>query len=101
MWWSSSSGRVELQITKQQARYATHSGPCDAEVLAVSLKPKIARQLNKLDPALLARELKEYGAWDATELADHEQNLQRILWLACGDLSDQIVTHMRREHRNR
>jgi hypothetical protein len=37
----------------------------------------------------LSAELKEYGAWDAEELADHEQNLQRILWLASGDITEQ------------
>jgi hypothetical protein len=41
--------------------------------------------------AELRRTLKEYGAWDATELADHDQNLQRILWLAAGDISDSNI----------
>jgi large repetitive protein len=34
--------------------------------------------------------LDEYGAWDDKELRDHAQNLQRILWLACGDIVDNI-----------
>jgi hypothetical protein len=33
--------------------------------------------------------LKEYGAWDRQELADHDQNLQRILWLAACDITEQ------------
>lgn len=49
----------------------------------------IAVQLAALDPKALASELQEYGAWDETELADHEQNLQRILWLAAGDIIEQ------------
>ena len=33
---------------------------------------------------LLRKHLKGYGAWDAGELCDHQQNLQRTLWLwAC------------------
>jgi hypothetical protein len=84
MWFSSSCGRIELQITLAQAQAATHPGPCDMDVLALSNDRKIARQLAKIDPSDLARELGEYGAWDETELADHAQNLQRILWIACG-----------------
>ena len=32
---------------------------------------------------------KEYGAWDDEERTDHDQNLQRILWLAAGDITEQ------------
>jgi hypothetical protein len=47
-------------------------------------------QLQKLDRALVASELREYGAWDSDELADHAQNLQRLLWIACGDIAEQL-----------
>lgn len=33
--------------------------------------------------------LNEYGAWDEKELEDHEANRRRVLWLACGDISEQ------------
>lgn len=88
MWWVTGSGRIELRITKAQAQSASHPGPCDADVKALSWVPAIRRQLNKIDPALLRAELGEHGAWDETELADHEQNLQRILWVAAGDVAD-------------
>ncbi len=88
MWYSSSSGRIELRITKVQAQIGSHQGQCDDDVLWLSQQPKIRRQLAKIDPALLAKELQEYGAWDEVELADHEQNLQRLLWLACGHIND-------------
>ena len=51
----------------------------------------IAEQLAKLDPKLLASELKERGAWDEAELADHDQNLQRILWIAACDIAEQVA----------
>lgn len=86
MWFSTSSGRIELQMTLAQAQSASHQGQCDDDVATLSKHPKIARQLAKIDPALLAAELQEYGAWDDTELSDHAQNLQRILWLAAGDI---------------
>jgi hypothetical protein len=90
MWYSSGSGRIELQMTLEQARGASHQGECDADVKWLSRQPKIAKQLAKLDPKVVADELREYGAWNAGELADHEQNLQRLLWLAAGDIVERV-----------
>jgi hypothetical protein len=88
MWFSTSSGRIELQMTMKQARCGYHQGQCDDDVLSLSSEKALRRQLDKIDPALLASELREYGAWDDDELSDHEQNLQRLLWLAAGDIID-------------
>jgi len=90
MWFSTSSGLIALQLTKEQARIGGHPGQCDSDVSYLSQLPTVARQLKKIDAALLRDELKEYGAWDSDELADHEQNLQRILWLACGDICESV-----------
>lgn len=87
-WYTSGCGRINLQITRAQAASASHQGQCDADVLALSKVPVIARQLRKLDPKLVAEELRGYGAWDETELTDHQQNLQRLLWLAAGDIQE-------------
>ena len=35
-----------------------------------------------------ARWLKEFGAWDEEELANHDDNVQRVLWLACCDIKE-------------
>jgi hypothetical protein len=90
MWFTSSCGRVELQMTMTmtQARIGSHSGPCDADIRYLSQLPTIARQLRKINPEDLRKELKGYGAWDDKELSDHAQNLQRILWIACGDITE-------------
>ena len=88
MYFTTCSGRIELQITRAQAEQCGHAGSCDDDVKALSKHPKIARQLRKIDPQLLASELREYGAWDDDELADHGQNLQRLLWIACGYIVD-------------
>ena len=88
MW--ASFNRFEIRLTKDQARSASHQGQCDDDVNALSEVPAIKRQLAKLDPADVAAELKEYGAWDQEELADHEQNLQRILWIAAGNIIDSL-----------
>lgn len=91
-WFSSSSGRIEFQIKYDDARGASHQGQCDDDVRDLSRVPYVAEQLARIDPADLRRELKEYGAWDAEELADHDQNLQRLLWLACGDIREDPQT---------
>lgn len=88
MWWTTSSGRIELQITKRQAGIGSHQGQCDADITDLLTVPTIQRQLDKISPELLREELKEYGAWEEEELKDYEQNKARILWLACGDIAD-------------
>jgi hypothetical protein len=88
-WASTSSGRIELQMSLDEARSASHQGSCDEDVQALSRVPHIAAQLAGIDPALLASELKEYGAWDDEDLADHEQNLQRLLWSLAGDIVEE------------
>ncbi len=90
LWWSCSSGRIELQITEDQAANASHQGQCDDDVRALSCEPNIKKQLDALDPLLVTKELSEYGAWSDDELADHEQNLQRLLWIACNDIMEDL-----------
>jgi hypothetical protein len=41
-------------------------------------------------PADLTREyLAGYGCWDDDELADHDVNIQRLLWIICGNLREE------------
>lgn len=87
-WYTSSCGRVELEIDRNDARIGYHQGSCDADISALRQVPYIAAQLAKIDPAALRAELRGYGAWNDAELADHEANLDRVLWLACGDIVD-------------
>lgn len=40
-------------------------------------------------PAWLIREhLKGYGAWDKQQLCNHQENLQRLLWIHASDLAE-------------
>lgn len=89
MYWLSSSGYLELELTFEQAQMGAHPGPCDADVEALRQDPGIRAQLEALDPAQVRDELKGYGAWDDEELADHDANLSRILWIACGDVLEE------------
>jgi len=86
-----SFNRFEIKMTLSQAEGGSHSGRCDDDVKALSDCPKIRRQINKISPADIAAELKEYGAWDETELQDHDANIQRILWIAAGNISEENV----------
>lgn len=93
--WFSSSGRITLTFANlDQCRQCAHPGPCDLDVADLSTDPAIAAQLAAIDAADLARELKDYGAWDETELADHAQNLQRVLWLAACDVHETPADHL-------
>lgn len=78
----------EIEMTLTQAEAMSHRGACDNDVAAGKQVPNIQAQLDAIDPAKLRRELKEYGAWEDDELSDHSANLDRILWLAAGNIVD-------------
>jgi hypothetical protein len=82
--------RFTLTITKKQALQGSHQGPCDNDIAELLKVPSIRRQLNKIPLDDIANELKGYGAWDETELQDHEQNRARLLWIACGNVREEM-----------
>jgi hypothetical protein len=88
IFWSSSSGRVELQLTVGEAHRGYHSGDCEADIVELMRDPAIRGQLEGLDPDTVAHELRDTGAWTDAALLDREANLMRLLWIACADLVD-------------
>lgn len=76
--------RFTIEMTGEQAVSCSHPGPCDEDVKATL--PELNLQL---DPELVRAELKEYGAWDETELQDDEENLLRIVWIAASDITEE------------
>ena len=86
MYWTDSYGFIELNITKAQAHTGHHQGQCDSDIKKLRNIPAIKRQLNRLDPLKVRDVLRDYGAWDDNELSDHDDNLDRLLWIACGDI---------------
>lgn len=86
-YWTGNYG-IELRMSTKDAESVSHSGKCDNDVAILSQKKYIQRQIKALNPEALAKELKEYGAWDENELANHNDNITRILWIAGGDISD-------------
>lgn len=95
LWACTGSGLIEIELTRDQADSVFHSGPCDDDVAALRAIPEIAKQLDAIDPDLLRRELAEYGAWEGEELADHDVNLSRILWLIASDAAEQAFIEER------
>ena len=87
-YWSSSSGRIVIELEHSDACEGSHSGACDDDIAYLRTVPYIKEQLNKLQPDDLRCELRGFGAWDSDELADHDANLSRILWLACADIKE-------------
>lgn len=84
-YWCDGSGRIEFKLTQAQIDCVCHSGSNDAAVSAIE-KPEI-------DPQDLKKALREYGAWDDADLADHAANLKRIVWIACWDCFDDPATY--------
>ena len=87
-YYSSSCGRIELSIKLSDAEIGYHSGACDSDIAYLLTVPYIAAQINAIDPALIANELKGFGAWNSEELSDQAENKTRLLWIACGDIVD-------------
>lgn len=85
--WFAGSGRpIHLDITLDDAKACSHPGQCDADVAELINLDRISQQLDAWDPGALAGELHEYGAWDWPELENHEDNIQRMVWIACCDV---------------
>lgn len=80
----------EIAMTMEQARSASHQGQCDDDVLALSRVPAIAKQLDTFTPEQLASACRESGAWEESELQNHGQNRQRVLWFAAGDIVENL-----------
>lgn len=87
-WYTSSSGRIELEINLEHAEMCSHSGDCEHNVKRLLQYPYIKAQLKKLSNDVLKGELLEYGAWNDQELNNHADNQIRILWIACGDIME-------------
>ena len=87
--WTAGTGRINLFFRSlEDAESCSHPGPCDSDVEALMGHDYIAEQLEKIDPETLRDELDEYGAWDDDELADHDANLMRLVWIAAGDVAE-------------
>ena len=89
--WNQGNYSNELQLTKEQARIGSHQGSCDRDISDLRTIPAIRRQLAKLNPDTLRKELEGYGAWGEVELSNHDENLSRWLWISCGNIVEALA----------
>ncbi len=80
----------DLYFTRQDVDSMPTCGQCDDAVKIIAKKPYIKRQFANIDNSKLIKELSEYGAWDNVELQDKQANIERIIWIACGDIKENL-----------
>ena len=88
-YWTESLGRIELEMTMEQAELVPMSGQAEFGVALLIQEPDVKAQVDKIDPKVLATCLSEYGTWDDEELKDHNQNIDRLLWIAACDIQEE------------
>ena len=86
--WNYSNYGNDLRLTTADAANCSHSGDCESDVMEVMNKPYIKKQLTSIDKNQLIKELSEYGAWDDSELQNHETNLMRWIWISAADIME-------------
>jgi hypothetical protein len=81
-----SFNQFEFQMPEEAVSDLSGSGSKDQQ--ADFWAERIARP-EAVTPESLAKELREYGAWDDNELADDAANWRRILWIAAGNIQEE------------
>lgn len=80
----------EIQMTKKDALSMAHQGQCVDDVSHyLKTNKSIKKQLAAIGGEAIASELKNFGVWDATELADAEANQGRIVWIAANNIKEE------------
>jgi len=84
VWWSSSSGRIELLIPLDAVDACSHPGPCDSDV------DHWVDHIHwrGVERSTMEQELKEVGAWNDLTSAPIRTLKERLLWIACNDLKE-------------
>lgn len=90
--------RFYFLITDEDALSGSVPGQDATEAVKALLQtPFISEQIDSIPADDIKAELSEYGAWDDDELSDTEQNKIRILWIACGNIREEIAEMEREE----
>jgi hypothetical protein len=91
-YWDSSSGNISFFLYKEAIDKGYHQGPCDSDIDELLQVPYIKEQFDTINKDDLINELYEYGAWESDDLQSHQVNLSRLLWIACADIQDEILS---------
>jgi ribosomal protein L32 len=81
---------VSVSLTAEQIAACSHPGRCDDDVESVIGELGLAGIGQLAQAELIRRELREWGAWDDEELKDAAQNIRRLVWIAAGDLAQEV-----------
>jgi len=76
--------RFTLELTEEQADSVLFEA-CELLVRDFAVQ----HQLDTIGPDSIRDELREYGAWDESELSDDEENRLRIVWMAGGNIQEE------------
>lgn len=79
--------KLPLDVVEQ----CSHSGDCVNDIQECLLMPEVKAELSEINPDALIKELSEYGAWDDNQLSVHRDNLERILWIAACNISEDSI----------
>ena len=87
----------EVTLPLDVAEKCSRSGDCTSAVLEALKNPEVKEEMDKLKIEDIVNDLEATGGWDMDELNDekigspeHRQaNLERFLWIACGNIVDQ------------
>ncbi len=77
-------GTFDIDMPGDAVLDCSHAGRCDEDV--AHWLPRL--DLDHITPAQARAALAEYGAWDDDQLASHEDNLERLVWIAAGDIQE-------------
>ena len=95
--------RFAFRMTLEDALYVSQPG-CDASPYIDDLlrygDKEIGAQLDEIGPDKIREELSEYGAWDADDLADDDENRARIVWIGGGNIREEQFHKPTPEERN-
>ena len=82
----------ELRLSGQCVLDCSHSGQCDDDVAYWT--PFVLAQIERDDfhnkPTVdkVRHELNEMGAWNDDQLSDDDENWERLIWIAAGNIAD-------------
>lgn len=83
-----------LSIKLEDAEVCSVGGVNNEDAVNWLIKePYIASQIKELNPDDIRKELDEYGCWEDYELASNEDNIVRLVWIACGNISEEPETY--------
>lgn len=85
-WWNLKDDIEAAMVKAGHAHDCSASGQCDDAVAAAMEDPTVKPLLDKIEEGnkWLLGALRETGAWEDSELRDHETNLSRFVWgIAC------------------